>query len=334
MNPVISIIVPVYNVEKYLPQCVDSVLSQTYKDFELILVDDGSPDGSPAICDSYAQKDVRIRVIHQKNAGVSVARNNGILHARGKWINFIDSDDFVENDYLERFELDKDDADLIIQGIDFFDHRIGTTFKSIKYANVTLEDENLQSQVARWNVLLNGYPYAKAIKKNLLLKNNIRFDKSISFHEDHILILQLLAVSNRIRLSDCTSYKYRCYHTNISLSSRTHAWENMNRAGDEMLKHFIAMKERFYVEGSDYEKSILTFAYNCKMTAAASIIHSDDSYSVKRDHFFQVINSSQIANCYFPKSTRSKLTKFIYQHLPFVCAYLFHKTINLLKKIK
>ena len=133
----ISIIIPVYNVEKFLPQCIDSILAQTYKDFELILVDDGSPDGSPAICDSYAQRDERVRVIHQKNAGVSAARNNGIEHAKSEWISFVDSDDWVEPSYIEDFHLDEDDADMIVQGLEYYDNRNGQFFKQIKVNNCT-----------------------------------------------------------------------------------------------------------------------------------------------------------------------------------------------------
>lgn len=93
--PEISIIVPVYNVEKYLEQCIDSILTQTFEDFELILVDDGSPDKCPEICDEYAQKDDRVRVIHKENGGVSSARNAGMKLACGEYILFCDSDDYV-----------------------------------------------------------------------------------------------------------------------------------------------------------------------------------------------------------------------------------------------
>lgn len=99
---VISIIVPIYNVEPYLHRCVDSLLTQTFRDFELILIDDGSPDNCPAICDDYARQDKRIVVIHQKNAGLSAARNAGLDCATGEYIAFIDSDDWVHPEYLER----------------------------------------------------------------------------------------------------------------------------------------------------------------------------------------------------------------------------------------
>ena len=97
----VSIIVPIYNVEKYLSKCIESILSQTYKNIEIILVDDGSPDNSPQICDEYAKKDDRIIVIHKANGGVSSARNAGIDIATGKYIGFVDPDDYIENNMYE-----------------------------------------------------------------------------------------------------------------------------------------------------------------------------------------------------------------------------------------
>ena len=101
-TPELSIIVPIYKVEKYLEECIQSILGQTFTDFELILVDDGSPDACPQMCDAAAKKDSRVRVIHQKNGGLSAARNTGIEAARGNWLGFVDSDDFVAPDMYEK----------------------------------------------------------------------------------------------------------------------------------------------------------------------------------------------------------------------------------------
>ena len=97
----ISVIVPVYNVEKYLTKCVDSIMNQTYKDLEIILVDDGSTDNSGKICDEYVKKDKRFKVIHKKNGGLSDARNVGIKNSTGEYLSFIDSDDYIDNDMIE-----------------------------------------------------------------------------------------------------------------------------------------------------------------------------------------------------------------------------------------
>lgn len=100
MNPLISVIVPIYNVEKYLARCVDSIVNQTYKNLEIILVDDGSPDRCPQMCDDYAEKDRRIKVVHKNNGGLSDARNAGMAVATGEYISFIDGDDYVSDDFL------------------------------------------------------------------------------------------------------------------------------------------------------------------------------------------------------------------------------------------
>lgn len=119
-SPAISVVVPVYNVERWLPACVDSLLCQDFTDFELILVDDGSPDGCGAICDEYAKKDERVRVIHRPNGGLSAARNSGIAEARGRYIAFVDSDDWVAPDYLSRMyqAAEAQQADLVVCGVE------------------------------------------------------------------------------------------------------------------------------------------------------------------------------------------------------------------------
>lgn len=100
-NVKVSVIVPIYKIERYLHQCVDSIIAQTFTDFELLLIDDGSPDGCPAICDEYAQKDARIRVFHKPNGGLTSARNHGLDNAKGDWIMHIDGDDWIEPTYIE-----------------------------------------------------------------------------------------------------------------------------------------------------------------------------------------------------------------------------------------
>ena len=122
-QPEISIIVPVYKTERFLSACISSILAQTFTDFELILVDDGSPDSCPALCDAAAAKDSRIRVIHQKNRGLSVARNAGLDAAEGEWIAFVDSDDMLLPQALEKAHstAEKTGADVVLYGFAFTD---------------------------------------------------------------------------------------------------------------------------------------------------------------------------------------------------------------------
>ena len=118
MKKLISIVLPIYNVENYIEKCMESVLNQTYKNIEIILVDDGSPDNCPIICDQYVKEDNRVKVVHKENGGLSDARNAGIKVANGDYITFIDSDDYVDKDYVEFLynTIEETDADIAIGG--------------------------------------------------------------------------------------------------------------------------------------------------------------------------------------------------------------------------
>lgn len=132
----ISIIVPVYKVEPYLRKCLDSILAQTFTNFEVILVDDGSPDNSGKICDEYAIKDSRVRVIHKENGGLSSARNAGIDIAQGKYLGFVDSDDYIAEDMYE----------VLYENLKFYDADISSVeiipFRDDKYENTSKEKRN------------------------------------------------------------------------------------------------------------------------------------------------------------------------------------------------
>lgn len=121
-NPKISVIVPVYNAEKYLHRCIDSILNQTFPDFELLLIDDGSKDQSGEICDEYAKKDSRVKVFHKENGGVSSARNVGIDNAVGEYICFCDSDDWVEKTWLLSFFERMCDNDMLITSFNIYEN--------------------------------------------------------------------------------------------------------------------------------------------------------------------------------------------------------------------
>ena len=139
METAISVIVPIYRVEKYLPACIDSILNQTCTDFELILVDDGSPDRCPEICDETAKRDARVRVIHQANAGLSAARNAGIEIAHGEWLGFVDSDDYIAPQFYEKLyqTAQRTDADCVMCSV----QNVDESGKSIDSALMRVADE-------------------------------------------------------------------------------------------------------------------------------------------------------------------------------------------------
>ena len=162
--PKLSVIVPVYNVEQYIHKCVDSILSQTYADFELVLVNDGSPDNCGKICDEYASKDNRVKVIHKKNGGVSEARNVGLDVATGEYISFIDPDDWIDKDMYEQTIGYMDDNDLDIVCFDVEEVRTNKSFVRYKYNG----DKSFTSHEALYEILIDGIdnsPCNKIYKK-------------------------------------------------------------------------------------------------------------------------------------------------------------------------
>ena len=321
--PQISIIIPVYNVEKYLRQCVDSVLIQTYTDFELILVDDCSTDSSPAICDEYTTMDSRVRVIHfAKNSGVSAARNAGIDDSRGRWITFIDSDDWVETNYIENFVLESDDSDLLIQGIEFYDERNTDFYKKVSVENCTLSRGDLKSAVVNNRLLSIGYPFAKAYSSNLI-RNRFLFRTEISYHEDHIFVLEVMKACKQIRLIKSVAYKYRCFHNGTSLSSKCHPWYELKIASDGMITALNSMRDDFLITGSEYEKEIYNFAYSPKINAIFDIFRNVNS-SERKLALNILIIPEELKVYYTPFSLKEKLVTFILLHTPYAVKQMFY----------
>ena len=202
--PYISIIVPVYNAERYLHKCVDSVFNQTFIDWELVLVDDGSPDNSGSICDEYAGKDSRIKCIHKSNGGVSSARNTGLDNATGDFVTFLDSDDYIGPDYLASFARNSQ-YDLIFTGI----HRVG----SVDYC--MFGEEEILFPTAQSLVLemkessdddgrsLGGLSCVacKALRRSIIEQNHIRFHENMIYGEDTIFVYECIQyITNAIQI--------------------------------------------------------------------------------------------------------------------------------------
>ena len=171
MEELISVVVPVYNVEKYIDKCINSIINQTYKNLEIILVDDGSPDNCGNICDEYAKKDNRIIVIHKENGGVSSARNIGIKNAKGKWITFVDSDDWIENDYVEKLSKIgiQNKAEVVLCGYNRINNNDKQPINAIgeikKYNSFEYLIKTLNPQTGF------GFCHMKLIKKEIIERN-------------------------------------------------------------------------------------------------------------------------------------------------------------------
>lgn len=198
----VSVIVPVYKAEKWLHRCVDSILAQTMEDFELLLIDDGSPDRSGEICDEYAAKDSRVRVFHKENGGVSSARNLGLDNAQGEWISFIDSDDWVEVDYLAGLTKNLD-ADFITGGMR---ETIGNIYQSDD--ELFCKKEIRQFLKEHNSDIFVRAACGKLIKRQIIDNNNLRFDKKIRFGEDAFFNREVILNSDTVRSVNFIGYNY------------------------------------------------------------------------------------------------------------------------------
>lgn len=212
--PIISIIVPIYKVEQYLPKCIDSILNQTFSDFELLLIDDGSPDKSGNICDEYAKQDNRIRVFHKKNGGVSSARQCGIDYAVGEYTIHVDPDDWIEPNMLQELYIKakEEDADMVI--CDYFVD-FSNTGKS-SYIKQQPASENSNDLLKELFTNLHGNCWNKLIKRSTSLKYGAYFPKGINYCEDVCFNVQLFMHSIKVSYLPKAFYHYIQVPTSIT----------------------------------------------------------------------------------------------------------------------
>ena len=255
--PKISVIVPIYNAEKTIRKCVDSLLAQTFQDFEVLLIDDGSPDQCGAICDEYATQDNRVRVIHQENQGVSAARQCGIDHAQGEYTIHADPDDWVEAEMLKELyqKAREDDADMVI--CDFYIN----TYKGQHY--LPQKPSSLQHDVVLKELFehLHGSCCNKLIKLSCYKKWNIQFPLHLSRCEDQYVIASLLLRDIIVSYLPAAFYHYfRNNENTLSrfYSEKTHLQDIQSRdlfyelLKDTSLAHMVYEKKSYIIFASAF----------------------------------------------------------------------------------
>lgn len=258
MNTIISIVIPVYNVAKWLTSCIESIINQTYSKMEILLVDDGSTDGSERICDEYGQKDNRIKVIHKKNGGLSAARNTGIDAATGKYITFIDSDDFVDSAYIEYLYnlITTNDSDLSVCQLYFVDEddkllsHSGCRVNKIIRCNYNCMKDYLSENA------IGTVAWRKLYKKSLF-EDGIRFPVG-KYNEDVWTTYKLIAKCNSIAIGDKELYAYRQREGSIMNSKFTP--KHMDAVYGAIEKN--AFVENNYPDLSSYTARDIVYAAN------------------------------------------------------------------------
>ena len=283
--PKISVIVPIYNAEKYLHQCIDSIIAQTFSDFELLLIDDGSSDSSGFICEEYAQKDFRIKVFHKRNGGVSSARNLGLDNAKGEWITFVDSDDWIKKDYLYSM-IRQSDADMIMSSFEVID-------------NFEKWDNQIEHYLYKKNKIkyfIERYvstatmcaPWCKLFKNSII--DTLRFNTEISFWEDTIFVFEYLNKIDSIRTVENNAYQYRRGLCN-SLSVKQLSIQKYLYMMQTYSKCLKLIEDRFEYDGTNVRiYSKFTIFGKC----LSVIQNNDTSFHNKYQEFIKLINDENI----------------------------------------
>ena len=320
--PEVSVIIPIYNSENVLERCIDSVLCQSYKDFELLLINDGSTDSSGAICDDYAKKDNRIKVIHQANGGPSKARNTGLSIATGAWICFVDSDDWVEPEYIYGF-LGRPNAvkeELIIQGFyDVYldnDEKVITKKKHRFYDLNEVDIQNVKGLIVYNQLHRDGYPFCKLYNTQVIRENEIRFDQQISFAEDTLFLLKYLQFIKKMYFANDCAYNHTINASSLSCryyDYKTELWcyEQISQLLD-LFKH--RTEQEINAEIASYAGSFLVRAINSMYRTNTKLKRNDRLQKIES------LYASKNIECYlaYSNSFFGKLPAFTFKNKMFV----------------
>ncbi len=337
--PEFSIIVPVYNVEKYLNRCIDSVLNQSFGDFELILVDDGSTDGCPQICDGYAKNDERVHVVHKENGGPSAARNVGIDLAKGKFCWFVDGDDCISPDALERLLPYTRKSEIVNFGYSEYRDPEAPDFNKNKkrypYTGLASKEDIRSLMNTACTKVLLPFAWRNVYLTSFIKENNLRFQPGLSIGEDSVFNMEAFLKSESIYFAD--EYFYGYYFRVDGLSKKRQpdfdfsvvsGIELYNKLRDENYKKLCSSPNNKYFEdaGRYIIESIYIYTFLFKLSK---------STSKKSFRIFKDISSTELIKKAFgrfdinqikTKSLEWKLFFFV-KHKLYLPAYIIYRMI-------
>ena len=256
MTRIISIIIPIYNMEQFLERCLDSVVNQTYTSLEIILINDGSTDSSGDICDTYAKEDNRIKVIHQVNAGVSAARNAGLNVATGEYISFIDPDDYIEVNAYETLipYLNNNSIDILR----FNANRKGEILNRLpfegEYAGKRFEQEVLLPMIGSkkfGGMFILGVLWIHLFKREIIEKNHIRFNKELRRCEDRLFTITCMLHADKMFFTDDILYHYQVNDESLSNRYDPIRWQQELLFMDDLKKEYTQTRSRSFVTEAD-----------------------------------------------------------------------------------
>lgn len=331
MNPKISIIVPIYNSEKYLGECINSILNQTLQDYELILINDGSTDNSREICEVFAKKDSRVVLINKQNKGVASSRNSGILHAKGDYIGFVDADDYIEpNMYMTLHNAAiKYSADLVICSLKMINHLINeVSITSVwKDVNCLIDKNNIEKFIIP--ATLQGGDISLSSSVNKLYKKDlfqiIMFDESRKHGEDARLNMELIQYINSVVFIKEPLYTYYIRNkSSLTQKLRTDFFEyylDSKNYGVSLSYKYNIPHSALKIE-NDFVSNILAYLQN--------IVVSKLPYDQKTEIFNNVINH----NDFYELLRRYSSPSTFYKLLQLACSFRSEKLFTTLVKFK
>lgn len=320
----ISVVIPVYNVEKYLSRCVDSVLGQIYRNIEVILVDDGSIDGSPEICDEYQKKDKRVKVIHKENSGAGSSRNIGLSNAKGDYIAFVDSDDYIELDMYENMMRinEKYDCDIVL--CDCYKEDIN--MKEVFTHNIRkgyYNNEMLYKEYFPTLLMTNSVNYPPTIsncvclfKKKLLDSHQILYKDGLRFSEDLLFGSQAMYYANSFYyMKNCCYYHYMFNPTSVTKVFYKNKWNIMKQLHIEIENFFLSVKDYNFQRQVDLV--LLFIVYHCIGNIKVSALDKKN----KKNEIKNILENVDVCNMFsrlkinsLDISWKLKIITFIYKY--------------------
>ena len=332
MSVIVSVVIPVYNIEQHLRQCLDSVAAQTLKDIEVICVDDGSTDGSANILEEYAKKDARFQIIRQKNAGPGAARNRGMEQAAGKYLIFLDSDDWFEPDFLQCMVEDAEQtgADVTICRADEFDTNTGKVYdgtwmlKTQFLPGKVFAPEDVAQHVFQFTY---GWPWDKLYRRKFVLKGGFHFP-DLKISQDLVFVFPSILKAEKIGIIDLILVHHRV-NRNASISNNRSQSSADSFTAAELLFQFMHNEQIYEIYRVSYVNWVVEFLiWHIGNIGDRTI--QQNCYQKMRKVWFLRLNEDQ--NSRIPIKSKTVLIKyFMAKYLPY---RFFSATISSYKKLK
>lgn len=333
-SPMISVIIPVYNAEKTIARCIDSVLEQTYQDFEILLIDDGSTDGGSEICITYAEKESRIRYIKKDNGGVSTARNRGVDEAQGKYITFIDSDDWFESATLERLvtTAEKHDADLVIPRTRMYFCKPDGSFDKYVYNDDDFDMLVIGSDIAgNFEKLRESWALystcGRLYRREFLITSELRFNVHIKVLEDLCFNLSCLQeVKTLVHISDVL---YNFYVLSIEGYAYKRSYQNYIISNEQVYLAIKSFNEKF---GLKFTQGQYDFLMSYWVLAINAVIATEKNRKTANKNLRLIADKTEEESLY-EHCTKGSIDRQYHMLFRYKNPYLF-KSINCMKRLK